>query len=85
MLCLFFLNPHNLATSSALMSLNSPSLLVHVMMDLYCCSSTNSSSRNCHRVILDSMLIGLVVFVVFEEVGDVCSELVFCFACAVHH
>nr|CAD7455524.1 unnamed protein product [Timema tahoe] len=47
-------NPHNLATSSALTSLNSPSLLVHVMMLLYWLL-INSSNKNCHNVMLVSM------------------------------
>nr|CAD7406588.1 unnamed protein product [Timema poppensis] len=41
--------PHNLATSSALTSLNSPSLLVHVMMLLYWLL-INSSNKNCHNL-----------------------------------
>nr|CAD7392924.1 unnamed protein product [Timema cristinae] len=45
----FFHIPHNLATSSALTSLNSPSLLVHVMMLLYWLL-INSSNKNCHNV-----------------------------------
>nr|CAD7429344.1 unnamed protein product [Timema monikensis] len=46
--------PHNLATSSALTSLNSPSLLVHVMMLLYWLL-INSSNKNCHNVMLVSI------------------------------
>ena len=54
MLCLFFLRPHNRATSSAFSSLNSPSLFVQDMMFL-CWLLMSSSSKNCHSVIFDSM------------------------------
>lgn len=76
MLCLFFRRPHNLATSSALMSLNSPSLFVQLMIALYCCSSTSSSSRNCQSVMFDSILAILVRLISASASASVCCSKV---------
>lgn len=54
MFVLFFRSPHSLATSSALRSLNSPSLDVQ-QIRCSCFWSSSNCNRNCHRVIALSM------------------------------
>ena len=50
MFVLFFRSPHSLATSSALRSLNSPSLEVQ-QIRCSCFWSSSNCNRNCHSVI----------------------------------